>query len=878
MKTKTLTLVALGSLVAGCGFPPGVSWDKIAECTGKPDGMPLAQQTPGDCVVLVCDGQGNKRVDLSPTDIVDDLNPCTIDECKAGEMMHTALPQGTTIAEQVAGDCHRAQCNGQGGVEDVVDDTDRGAVSECGSAYCDNGTKVTQNAPPSTECGAGGSSKCNGDGVCVSWCAEQPLFPGEDLQWTGGTEGAVATGDFDNDGKLDLVFADYWPNHFRVLRGLGGGNFSAPATYDTAPRPSSVTPTDLDLDGYVDLVVAEYLPNDPNNPGGVHIFFNRGSANPGVFEDGPRYQTGNGAYQVAAADLNGDGKSDLAVVNLAGGSVSVLMNLGNKTFASPQNYAVGIGPCAVVAAELDGQPGIDLAVATETTQQLILLWNDGGGTFPQRNEYALGDSIHGITAGDINGDAKIDLMVANYWKSSVATLLNQGNRIFNMAETYPTGKSPQRLTNADLDGDTHLDIVSTNYADGTVSVLRNKGDGTFSDAVNYAMGNNVFEVVAADFNGDMKPDIVASNGTSYLRMLTNDGMGGFPMATPHYKTGKRPTSIAARDFNGDSFIDLAVTNLDDNTVTLLANDGADKFSDKGRFGGKDKLAQPTTIVSEDFDGDGRPDWAVSESSIGKVAVFRNMGNNVFAAPEHFDSGEAHADAVAAADIDGDHDFDLLVAHRDGNGAGTLGVLLNDGTGMFGPPIKFAVGDQVAGTDRATIGVADLNRDGFPDVVMGRADKPVIYFLKNLGGGNFAAPQSFPTAYGLSFITIADVDGNGWGDIIHNQGSVTKNAGHSDFGLGTTLCYSSGNGTIAATDLNGDGKLDLAEASSSTAELNIFFRNAQTEGFLAANHYAAGVHESYNGSIAAADLNHDGRPDLAVIDDDGVRIYFNTCSP
>jgi hypothetical protein len=70
---------------------------------------------------------------------------------------------------------------------------------------------------------------------------------------------------------------------------------------------------------------------------------------------------------------------------------------------------------------------------------------------------------------------------------------------------------------------------------------------------------------------------------------------------------------------------------------------------------------------------------------------------------------------------------------------------------------------------------------------------------------------------------------------------------------------------------------MAEASATGAEINVFM-NGGAGAFLPANHYAAGVHESYNGSIVALDLNADGRPDFAVIDDTGVSIHLSTCLP
>jgi hypothetical protein len=878
MKKNWPMLVVLGLAGTACDslLDPTVFHGAVdPECAGKLEGTPLAVQTPGDCVVQVCDGHGHARVDLSPEDVADDGNPCTKDECKNQEAVHATL-NGSMAAEQVVGDCLVKQCNAEGVVVEVPDDTDTGETLECRAVSCENGVKVATNAQSGASC-EGGASECNSDGLCVNWCNGDVGFPGEALQYIGPHDYGAATGDIDNDGLLDLVFADYNGSTFRVMRGLGSGKFDTPVVYVSGLWATSVALADLDGKDGLDVVISEAFQGNTNNPGGVRVYFNNGGGN---FIGGVQYATGGYARDVAAADMNGDGKPDLAVANYHGGNVSVLLNQGDGTFAPAVNYPLSNGPISVIAADLDGDSDVDLAVANRNLGGVSVLLNNfkitGEPTFAPSIYFGTGIYMASIHAADLNGDTKLDLVVTTLNSEAVGVMMNQGGAVFSSPIKYPTGKNAIGATTADLNGDTFLDIAASNYDDGTVSTLLGNGKGTFEKATNYAMGNLPTEVVAADFTGDGAPDLVAANGTGYLRMLVNkdDSTGTFHVDAPHYDTGTRPTSIAAQDFNGDNVPDLAVTNFYDNTVSILQNEGNGKLESVAKY---DVPGWPSTIVSDDFNNDGMFDLAVSESARGYVAVLINQGNSVFKPAVEYASGAENADAVVSADVNGDSLPDLLVAHRNGPGGGTLGVLLNQGNGVFAAPVKIPVGDQGAFTKRATLGVADLNDDNKPDIVVGRVDSTFMHLLLNDGNGSFVYADSFDTSAGIGYFAIADLNSDSWRDVVVSHTRIMKNSGGPNPTFTILGYHTLDAGTVAIADLNGDGKPDMVNANPVRAELNVFMNDGKGVFPSAlANHYAAGVHESYNGSIVASDLNVDGRPDLAVIDDDGVSVYLSAC--
>ena len=139
------------------------------------------------------------------------------------------------------------------------------------------------------------------------------------------------------------------------------------------------------------------------------------------------YPTGLAPDSVTAADLDGDGKPDLAVAN--GGAppantVSVLLNQGNGTFAARVDYAVGTTPDSVAAADLDGDGKLDLAVVQNYSNTVSVLLNNGNGTFAAKVDYPTGTAPGSVAAVDLNGDGMADLAISNELSNTVSVLLN----------------------------------------------------------------------------------------------------------------------------------------------------------------------------------------------------------------------------------------------------------------------------------------------------------------------------------------------------------------------------------------------------------------------------------------------------------------------
>ncbi len=339
---------------------------------------------------------------------------------------------------------------------------------------------------------------------------------------------------------------------------------------------------------------------------------------------------------VAAADLNGDGKPDLVTANFgpngSAGSVSMLLNQGNGTFAPKVDYLAGVQPASVAVADVDGDGKTDLVTANGNKVNVLL--NKGDGTFAAPISYAADSSgfssVHLVQAADLNGDGKPDLVTLRSINdlSSANVLLNKGDGTFAAPVSYAAGWSPYGVAAADLDGDGKPDLAVANFgnndpSNSSVSVLFNLGNGTFAAPINYVAVVNPTSIVASDLNGDGKPDLAVLNGASMgikkVSVLFNLGNGTFAAAV-NYPVGYVPKQIVAADLNGDSKPDLAIVNTDTDDVSVLVNLGNGTFAPRVDHAVGDA---PFGIAAADLDGDGRTDLATADGNGNTVTLLLN---------------------------------------------------------------------------------------------------------------------------------------------------------------------------------------------------------------------------------------------------------------
>jgi len=248
----------------------------------------------------------------------------------------------------------------------------------------------------------------NGDGTFQPYI-QSPIDPG-------GVATGLDAGDFNGDGKLDLVvgYQDLAGNDVSVLLGNGDGTFQAPVDYATGNEPNGVTVADLNQDGNLDIVAANFAVFAGNT---VSVLLGNGD---GTFQPQVEYTTSSGALNVIAADFNGDGKLDLAVVCACGNTnncgnpdeVSILLGNGDGTFQSRVDYPVTNFPVTLSSGDFYGDGKLDLLVADLNTAQVSLLHGNGDGTFGPAVLYGqTGTWPVGIATGDFNGSGKLGAVI-----------------------------------------------------------------------------------------------------------------------------------------------------------------------------------------------------------------------------------------------------------------------------------------------------------------------------------------------------------------------------------------------------------------------------------------------------------------------------------
>lgn len=339
----------------------------------------------------------------------------------------------------------------------------------------------------------------------------------------------------------------------------------------TGAGPLTAATGDFNGDGKLDLVVSN---NEGNS---VSILLGNGD---GTFRPHVDYAVGSAPSTVLVGDFNGDGVLDLAVRNESSNTVSILQGNGDGTFQAAHNFGTGNGHARMIAADFNRDGHLDLVTTNDSDGTVSILLGNGDGTFQNHVDYATGSSPIPIAVGDLNGDGKLDLIVGNVLDGDAfAVLLGNGDGTFQSYVTYPTIYDPESLVLADFNGDGKLDLAVFSETGGTpgLVILLGNGDGTFRSFADYptGCGSNLNDCTAssADLNGDGMLDLVVRNSpANTVQVLQGNGDGTFqnPLSFP---TGGNPEQVVVGDFNGDGRLDLAVANLDASFVSLLLQPG-----------------------------------------------------------------------------------------------------------------------------------------------------------------------------------------------------------------------------------------------------------------------------------------------------------------
>jgi VCBS repeat-containing protein len=368
-----------------------------------------------------------------------------------------------------------------------------------------------------------GSATSNSAAVTVNVAAvnDAPTItvPSGNVNFSAAANSAVsvpefaAIADFNGDGKMDLAVSNFFPGGqtVSILLGNGTGGFGAPVPYNVGISPSAIATGDFNADGKTDLAVVN------QDAATTSILLGNGN---GTFQPQTTLSTQN-PDSVVIADVNADGKADLLVGMSVGNQISLFLGNGNGTFQTPTGLGSGYRIAQVAVADLNGDGKLDIVAAANPStangngEAMVLLAN-GGGTFTAPTHFLTGGagSAASLAIGDLNGDGKLDLALADVSENGVVVMLGTGIGGFGAPTRFGTvapGNSTADIVIRDFNGDGKADLAVASGVTNGVYVLPGNGDGTFQPQLFFATGTNPQTVSAGDFNGDGRFDLIVPN-------------------------------------------------------------------------------------------------------------------------------------------------------------------------------------------------------------------------------------------------------------------------------------------------------------------------------------------------------------------------------
>ncbi len=321
--------------------------------------------------------------------------------------------------------------------------------------------------------------------------------------------------DFNDDGIPDMVQASG-----SVLLGNGDGTFTA-ASKAIPVSGAAIAVGDFNRDGKLDLVVASDYPQSSGH--NITALLGNGD---GTFAAAASLLVAGDITRasIAVADFNGDGILDLAITNQADNSLTVLLGNGDGTFtATSANPQTGTYPYSVTVADFDGDGFPDLAVANRSDDTVTVLLNKGDATFT-RSSIALrtGSTPESVVAGDFNQDGIPDLAVANFSDNSISVLIGNGDGTFTATGASPvsTGVEPTAIAIGDFNDDGIPDLAVANccnatYEPGSMNLLQGDGTGNFTSVATVTTDSGASYITSADLNHDGVADLVIAVSSAH---------------------------------------------------------------------------------------------------------------------------------------------------------------------------------------------------------------------------------------------------------------------------------------------------------------------------------------------------------------------------
>jgi hypothetical protein len=478
---------------------------------------------------------------------------------------------------------------------------------------------------------------------------------------------SVATGDFSNNNRSDIVVANSGTDNLSIRFGLNNGTFATPMMYPIGidSHPQYVITVDINKDDQLDIVSV----NSKNDS--ISMIMGYGN---GTFVAQRMYSSGVGLYPsvVAFADLNNDNRWDFVIANTGTDSIGILLGYDYASFQTQKTYSSlnTLTPYSIVVNDLNNDNYLDIVTPFSGSDNIAIVLGHGNGSFGDMMTYSTGDGSQpdGIIVDDFNNDGHFDIAVVNSGTNNVGILLGYGNGSFVAMTIFSTGddSAPEAIAVGDFNNDHQLDIVVANYGTNNVGILLGYGNGTFAAIVTYSTGDGSFPVgvTVGDFNSDDRLDIAMVNdGTSSAGIFLGCGNGSFANQVT-YSVGNlsEPNSVTVGGFNSDNHLDLAVANFNDRTVGILLGYGNGTFATV-RTHSAGVSSGPLFVSAGDFNNDNHSDIAVANYQDNSVVVLFGFGDGSFLLGTAYTTGTGSGPyALAVGYFNNDTRLDIAVAN------------------------------------------------------------------------------------------------------------------------------------------------------------------------------------------------------------------------
>jgi FG-GAP-like repeat len=499
--------------------------------------------------------------------------------------------------------------------------------------------------------------------------------------------------------------------------------------------------------------------------------------------------------------------------------------------------------------------------------------------------------------GDLDGDGDVDILVGDSFFGSpgVSVLKSNGDQTFAAPVYYsvPLNEVVGEVALSDFDFDGDLDAFATIRGDfdqmTKIKVWRNNGDGTFVAPVEFTTGQGPVGIVLADFTGDGKPDVATANyGGSSISILRHNGLAGNSagfLSPVNFSTGNHAEKIAAAYVNSDKILDVVVggqvgTGFDA-SLAVMINMGNGVFATPVPYDAAPGARFDSTAVALadlDNDGDvdliGGGDYENGSVDNGAVTIRRNNGNGTFGSAEIilFDNFIPMPRELTTGRINADGFVDIVAAVPSGRATEGFVVVNSNGSGGFNTPVYYEASQQTF-----DVAIVDLDGDSDGDVITLANSSAAVTVHENLGDGSFPVLTRYEVASLSDAVESADIDNDGDIDIVVNGEfdiasndplvKILKNNGNGTFAPAIDYTPSRNFADMKLRDINGDGFVDLIFAPDGNFP-SYHFATALNNGngtfapTVVTNVFACG-----EGTIDAADLDHDGDLDIVLTEEE-----------